>query len=154
MRRIGDLLDKTLKRFKLEERLRASRALTEWAEAVGPQIAAHTRAVEVAGKALLVQVDHSAWLAQLHLLRPMILERLNARLGEGTIKDLVLRIGSTTPTPRADTSAEATPGAIHESPSPLSPEELGQIDRAIEEVPDPGLRALLRALREKQGPAG
>ena len=154
MRRIGDLLDETLKRFKLEERLRASRALTEWAEAVGPQIAAHTRAVEVAGKALLVQVDHSAWLAQLHLLRPMILERLNARLGEGTIKDLVLRIGSTTPTPRAEAPAEATLDAIHESPSPLSPEELGRIDRAIEEVPDPGLRALLRALREKQSPAG
>jgi hypothetical protein len=148
VRRIGDLLDHTLKRFRLGERVRAHRAIGEWAEIVGPQVAGHARPTEVAGTTLVVQVDHSAWLAQLRLLSPVILERLNARLGEGTIRDIALRIGSAPPPRPPDASSAAAP----EAPPRLSPEEAGEIDRAIADVSDPSLRALLLELREKQDP--
>ena len=148
MRRIGDLLDATLKRLRLGDRIHAHRALGEWAETVGPQVAGHATPMEVAGTTLLVQVDHSAWLAQLRLLAPVILERLNTRLGAGTITHLVLRIGSAPPAGAPEPPA-AVPG---EQPPRLSPEEAREIDHAIEEVPDESLRALLRELREKQGP--
>ncbi len=146
MRRIGDLLDATLKRFHLGARMHAHRALAEWAHIVGPQVAAHARPIEVAGTTLHVQVDHSAWLAQLRLLSPVILEQLDARLGAGTITNLVLRIGSAAPPP----APEPVVGAREEPPT-LSPEEAREIDSAIAEVPDSSLRDLLQALRAKQG---
>jgi len=148
VRRIGDLLDATLKRFHLGARVHAHRALAEWAQIVGSQVAAHARPLEVAGTTLHVQVDHSAWLAQLRLLSPVILEQLDARLGAGTITDLVLRIGSAAPPAATD-----PPAAAREEPPALSPEEAREIDRAIEAVPDSPLRDLLQALRVKQGAA-
>jgi len=147
MRRVNDLLDQTLKRLRLGERVHAHGAIAQWAATVGPQVASHARALEVAGTTLHVQVDHSVWLAQLRLLAPVILEQINARLGAGTITDLDLRIGNTPP-PRAPEPPAASP---REEFPRLSPEEAREIDRAIAEVPDPTLRALLRDLREKQG---
>ena len=146
MRRIGDLLDDSLKRLGLVEPLRARGAIEQWEEIVGPQVAAHARALEVTGTILHVQVDHSAWLAQLRLLTPVILEQLNARLGEATISNVSLRIGSAPPAAHPGPPAAGAP----EPPPRLSPEESREIDRAIAGIPDPSLRALLQELRKKQ----
>ena len=49
-----------------------------WAEAVGPRVSQVTRAVEVRGRDLVVEVGSSAWMAELSMMRGMVLEKLNA----------------------------------------------------------------------------
>jgi len=53
-------------------------ALDEWADAVGPRIAAVTKAVEVRGEVLVVEVQSSAWMNELSMMGEMVLDRVNA----------------------------------------------------------------------------
>ena len=91
--RAGDLVDKMLKGFGLDERLQQYRALIIWEEVVGPQIAARTRPVRIRDGVLEVNVDQPTWMQQLQLMKPKILAQLNAELGKATIKDLYLKRG-------------------------------------------------------------
>ncbi|UCG53228.1 MAG: DUF721 domain-containing protein [Candidatus Latescibacterota bacterium] len=47
-----------------------------WAEVVGEEIAARTRAVRIDKGTLYVNVDHSAWTHELHFMEKEILKRL------------------------------------------------------------------------------
>lgn len=75
---VADVLREYLERTGLAESLERLGALDEWAEAVGPGVARVTRAVEVRGDELLVEVLSSAWIAELTMMKGLILERLNA----------------------------------------------------------------------------
>jgi hypothetical protein len=91
--RAGDLVDRLLKGFGLDDRLQQYRALIIWEEVVGPQIAAHTRPVRIRDGILEINVDQPTWMQQLQLMKPKILAQLNAELGKATIKDLFLKRG-------------------------------------------------------------
>ena len=67
-----------LDRTGLAESFARLRALDEWAGAVGPRVSRVTRPVEVRGDTLVVEVISSAWLAELSMMRGLILERVNA----------------------------------------------------------------------------
>ena len=91
--RAGDLVDKMLKGFGLDERLQQYRALIIWEDVVGPQIAARTRPVRIREGVLEVNVDQPTWMQQLQFMKPKILTQLNAELGKATVKDLYLKRG-------------------------------------------------------------
>ena len=75
---VADVLRGYLERTGLVESIERLGALEEWAEAVGPRVARVTRAVEVRGDELVVEVLSSAWIAELTMMKRLILERLNA----------------------------------------------------------------------------
>ena len=77
---IGDYLAKR----GLTKRLDLATAVERWAEVVGPRVAANAQAVAVgADNVLWVRVRSSPWAAELNLLAPKLLARLNAdRLGK------------------------------------------------------------------------
>ena len=81
----GDLVEKLLKGFGLDERLQQYRALIIWEEVVGPQIAARTRPIRIREGILEVNVDQPTWMQQLQLMKPKILTQLNAELGKATV---------------------------------------------------------------------
>jgi predicted nucleic acid-binding Zn ribbon protein len=56
-----------------------------WAEIVGPDLAAHTRPDGFAGGELAIAADSTAWATQVRLLASMLVRRLNSELGEGTV---------------------------------------------------------------------
>ena len=105
--RAGDLVDKMLKGFGLDERLQQYRALIIWEEVVGPQIAARTRPVRIREGVLEVNVDQPTWMQQLQLMKPKILAQLNAELGKASIKDLFLKRGKVNE--RVDKPVDAPP---------------------------------------------
>ncbi len=76
---IVDVLERIIEEKGLGDLLSRVGALDEWADAVGPGIAAVTRPVEVRGDELLVETLSSAWLNELSMLREPILERVNER---------------------------------------------------------------------------
>lgn len=103
----GDLVERLLKGFGLDERLQQYRALIIWEEVVGPQIAARTRPIRIREGILEINVDQPTWMQQLQLMKPKILAQLNAELGKATIKDLFLKRGKVHV--RADKQAEPPP---------------------------------------------
>ena len=74
-----------MKRGEVGERIAEASAVPEWAERVGPAIAAVTEPLRVSRGTLLVGVRSSAWLMELTLMEAEILERLNAGRGRGKI---------------------------------------------------------------------
>ncbi|MEV7519114.1 DUF721 domain-containing protein [Streptomyces sp. NPDC091371] len=65
--------------------------MERWPEIVGPDIAAHCEPERYEDRELLVRCDSSAWAAQLKLLAPQLVARLNADLGQGTVRLIKVR---------------------------------------------------------------
>jgi predicted nucleic acid-binding Zn ribbon protein len=75
---IRQVLDDWLAKSGLGKRLDVSQVVDRWAEVVGPQIAAVTRAEAVNAEGTLwVRVASSAWASELSLMAPRILGKLN-----------------------------------------------------------------------------
>ena len=76
--RLGDALGSWLARAGLSRRVGLAGVVEDWPGAVGPQIAAVTRAETVnADGTLWVRVTSSAWANELSLMTPRILAKLN-----------------------------------------------------------------------------
>ena len=75
---IRQVLDDWLAKSGMGKRLDVSQVVDRWAEVVGPQIAAVTRAEAVNAEGTLwVRVASSAWASELSLMAPRILGKLN-----------------------------------------------------------------------------
>jgi predicted nucleic acid-binding Zn ribbon protein len=62
-----------------------------WAEIVGADLAAHTKPDAFADGELAVTADSTAWATQVRLLAPMLVKRLNAELGDGSVRRVKVR---------------------------------------------------------------
>lgn len=84
----AEALQSWVKRTGFAGRLDLAAVVDRWPEAVGPQIAAATRALSVTPDGtLMVRVATHAWATELGLMTPRILTRLN-----GSRKGRVLRV--------------------------------------------------------------
>ena len=88
MRRLADVMPAALRDMGLESGLRGWQALTEWPQAVGPQIARRSRAVRFQDGVLWVEVEGSVWLHQLTVLKRDLIRKIGERIGPDTIRDL------------------------------------------------------------------
>ena len=76
---LADALTSYFKQAGLTKRVQQAGIIEEWAELVGPQIAAVTAPESVTPDGLLrVRVASAAWANELSLMSPRILARLNA----------------------------------------------------------------------------
>jgi len=145
----GEILGAALDRWGIGEEVRAHRVFAVWEDAVGPQVAAHAGPVKLRRGVLQVHVDQNGWLQQLVYLKPLLLEKINERLGYNAIADVQLRLGALSPQP----SARSCPTQAAESPPPLPPDAAARIGRDIDRIRDPALRDLLRRLLSRHLPA-
>jgi predicted nucleic acid-binding Zn ribbon protein len=88
---IGQVLDE----LGLEVASHAFRVGEHWGDAVGPEVARHSRPVGMRGRVLEVAVDSSVWCQHLQMRRRDILDALAARLGDDAPHDLRFRVGYT-----------------------------------------------------------
>ncbi|TMA22452.1 MAG: DUF721 domain-containing protein [Deltaproteobacteria bacterium] len=93
---------------------RFSRALTPiplqaWMDAVGPFLSARTRPTALSRGILHVAVADHRWRDQIDAARALILRRLNARLGPGTVRGF--QFG---PLPATDLRATEAPATLRE----------------------------------------
>src|SRR5262249_42962554 len=61
------------------------------AQIVGADLAAHTVPEGLAGGELTISADSTAWATQLRLLAAQLVHRLNAELGDGTVRRVKVR---------------------------------------------------------------
>jgi predicted nucleic acid-binding Zn ribbon protein len=87
---ISGVLPALLRELGLEAGIMGWRAVREWPDAVGPQVARRARAVSFQTGTLFVEVDGSAWLQELSILKRDLVRRVNQRLGASIVQDISL----------------------------------------------------------------
>jgi predicted nucleic acid-binding Zn ribbon protein len=90
-----------------QERAAMGSVFGRWAEIVGQDLAAHTRPDSFADGELAVTADSTAWATQVRLLASVLVARLNAELGQGTVRRVKVR----GPAPPRQRGAWRVPGS-------------------------------------------
>ncbi len=106
-------------------------ACAGWHTAVGKKVAAHTRAISLAGNHLTVEVEDAIWQRQLYVLKGQILKRLEEILGPSVVREIEFRVS---PRRRLPGRAEAPRRAVDEA----------------DQIQDPVLRAIYRQQRPRK----
>lgn len=88
---LGEAIRKLLAERGWQQQAAVGSALGRWAEIVGPELAAHTRAEGLTDGELVVVADSTAWATQLRLLASTLVRRLNTELGDNTVKRVKVR---------------------------------------------------------------
>ena len=77
-KQVKEALQKYLEKSGIGEQIEAASVVPEWAQLVGPAIAAVTTPMRVHEKTLIVGVRSSAWMNELKMMEREIISRLNA----------------------------------------------------------------------------
>ena len=139
--RLSYTLGSMLKARGLGSRLSEYRIFGQWEKAVGPAIARHAQPQAVRGKKLTLIVDSPAWMQQLSLLKPEIIEKVNSTLGKKTINDITLRIG--------EVESRAEPPEEPPVRNFLSEAEREKIEDYVRGISDPDIREAVSRVIEK-----
>lgn len=87
---LQSLLESVVADLGLGPKLLESRALLAWAEVAGPALASQTKALRVQRGRMEVAVPSAVWRTHLSFVRQDLVERLNQRLGQNVVRELVL----------------------------------------------------------------
>jgi predicted nucleic acid-binding Zn ribbon protein len=139
--RLSNTLGSMLKARGLGSRLSEYRIFGQWEKAVGPVIARHAQPQAVRGKKLTLVVDSPAWMQQLSLLKPEIVEKVNSTLGNKTINDITLRIG--------EVESRAEPPEETPVLNVLNQTERDKIKDHVRGISDPDIREAISRVIEK-----
>jgi predicted nucleic acid-binding Zn ribbon protein len=137
--RIADAIAGMFARLGIEARLREHEVFRVWPAAVGPAIARHAEPQSLKQGRLLVHATDSVWLHQLSMMRHRILDALNGRLGAGSVRELVLRVGEVAPHP----GPAPAPSSASVPPDPV---RLQEIEIMLAPLKDEETRAAFRRL--------
>jgi len=141
MLKLSAILNRILKAHGLENRLSEYRVLSQWEKAVGTVIAHHAQPQAIQGKKLTLTVDSSAWMQQLSLLKPEIIEKVNNHYGRKVIADITLKLGELT--------ASVGPSELPPVQVILSQEDRALITTCLQEVHDRDIQQSIRRVIEK-----
>ncbi len=140
--RLSSSLDGLLKSYGFGSKLNEYRVFGKWDKAVGAAIALHARPLAVRGTKLSLVVDSPAWMQQLSLMKPQLIEKVNQMLGRDVIKDITLKLGE------IELPQKKEP-AYRPAPVKLDAETMQQIDGYVKDLEDEETRDALRRLIEK-----
>lgn len=112
-----------------------------WEQIAGPLLAGKISPSRIRHGILTVHVPNASWAQELQLAKPVLLGKIETFLGEETVRDIRFIVGpgfpaEEKPHPEAETTDR---NPLHPLKSP----------KEIEEIPDPELRNLLRAILDK-----
>lgn len=139
--RLGEVLNKSLKRLQLAPRLDEYGVWPVWNDVVGNPIARNAQPEKIRNGTLFVKVTSPVWMQQLQFMKDLITEKLNQRLGTPVVRNIFFVVG------RVETDATEAEGqpAAQPAPEPREPE----IDEEfLKSLTDPEIRhAFKRLLR-------
>jgi predicted nucleic acid-binding Zn ribbon protein len=91
---MGDVLARYLDTSGLGKNLATASVLTDWAERVGPGIAAVTTPAGLQDQTLFVAVATSAWMMELNMMKHDLIKRINSGRKEGQIRHIVFQMAA------------------------------------------------------------
>ena len=139
--KVSFTLDKLLSKRGLGGRLKEYRVFGQWEKIVGKVIARHARPQSVRGKRLSVIVDSNAWMQQLSMLKPDIIQKVNRSMGKDAIAGITLKLG--------EVAVSETPSRERRVPVRLSNEEKIKVEEYVKNVQDDEAREVIKRVIEK-----
>lgn len=139
MERLKEIIDQSLKRLDLVERLTDYEVWPIWNEIVGRTVARNAQPEKIRNGTLFVKVTSSTWMQQLQYMKEMITEGLNKRLGRETVKNIFYVVGKVR-------FEEAEP--VNTSTDGQPPAQPGaKLDvKELDSIKDPAIRQSLQRL--------
>ena len=137
--KLGEVLDKSLKRLDPTGRLGEYGVWPIWNEAVGDMIARNAQPEKIRQGTLFVKVSSPVWMQQLQYLKETIAEKINRELGKEVVKNIFFVIGKVEAKAAGEANEKPEPPVSSVSPLKLDEETLGSIK-------DPELRRALKRL--------
>ena len=95
-------LSRITRRAGWSERLGAAQVAAAWADIVGEELTAHCEPVRLAGRVLTVRAASPVWATQLRYLTTQLVERTDAVLGPGSVREVNITVGRLGSTPTGD----------------------------------------------------
>ncbi len=135
---IRSILESTLKGLEVDAQLKAYSIWGAWREIVGESLADQTQPRAIRNHILFMDVSHSTWIQQLQFLKPKLLEKINAFLGEPLLQDIRFRMGKIPP-PRSP--------RVEDDPwhgETLDEETVRQLESVLQKIGDTDVRESLR----------
>lgn len=137
--RLGDVLEKSLKRLELATRLDEYGVWPVWNDVVGKSIARNAQPEKIRNGTLFVKVASPVWMQQLQYMKEMIAEKLNLRLKSEVVKNIffvVGRVGGQSP----EGQSEAPPPPPSEAPQHAPDEQF------LDSIKDPDIKQAFQRL--------
>ena len=89
-KQLGDVVEKLLKAYGLEEKMKELDLVEAWPDLMGKAVAHRTKRIEIKYKKLLLSIDSSVMREELHHGKQVIIERVNQFMGKEVIHDVWL----------------------------------------------------------------
>lgn len=83
---LGEALENVIEQRGWGTEVNVYLLLGRWSELVGDAVAQHSKPEAYRDRVVVVRTSSTNWAAQLRLMAPQILARMNASLGDGTVK--------------------------------------------------------------------
>jgi hypothetical protein len=135
--KLGQVLEKSLKRLELSAHLDEYGVWPIWNEVVGPTIARNAQPERIRNGTLFVKVTSPVWMQQLQYMKEMIAERLNQRLGTDTVRNIFFVVGRVDP---KTVDAASKPATMSPAAEPVPNEDF------LSSVEDPEIRQAFKRL--------
>ncbi|MFB3884102.1 MAG: DciA family protein [Thermodesulfobacteriota bacterium] len=135
---IHSVLEQILRSLEIDVPLKSYTIWGAWKEIVGDSVALQAQPRAIRNRILFIDVSHSTWMQQLQFLKPTLLEKINAFLGQPLLQDIRFRLGKIS-------QAVSLPPRVN----PLEEEKLGnatlnQIESVLQKIEDQEVRKSLR----------
>ncbi len=137
--RLGDVLDKSLKRLELASRLDEYGIWPVWNDVVGKSIAYNAQPEKIRNGTLFVKVASPVWMQQLQYMKEMIAEKLNRRLKSEVVKNIFFVVGRVGGETVVDES-KSPPSEAAKLPTPNAD------DQFLDSIEDPEIKQAFRKL--------
>jgi predicted nucleic acid-binding Zn ribbon protein len=132
-RPLAGVMQDSLTGSGLAERLREAEIWRVWPEVVGSTLAGRAQPLRIINGTLTVAVSSAPWIQELRFMTAMMKEKLNLRLGDEVVKEIVLKAGRVIQPP-----AEV-PEKIH-AILPLTSRQQALIENESASITDPETR--------------
>lgn len=142
MYELRSVIDKTLKRLGLKNRLSEFSIMENWDIIVGSNIAKHTSVHSMHGGVLFVLVDNPVWMHNLSMNALNIKKKLNSSIGAKVVKEIRFKAGNLPEKQKEYLNAEHEQASIEKLPKNV----VQAIDEMVRDIPDQELRSVTAAL--------
>lgn len=135
--KISELLNSSLSHLGITARLKEYALKKIWAEVVGPALVVKACAHNLIGTVLYCNVCSTAWLTEFTYQKPVLIAKLNEKLGRGTVTEIIFKLGKVS-------LFEFKPEPIAPVKHALTEEEKRTIDDTVKTIKDETLKEAVK----------
>ena len=85
---LGDIIEKLMKAYKLDDKMKEYDLNEAWPELMGKAVAHRTKSIKIKNKTLHLQIDSAVMREELHSGKQVIIERVNQFMKKEVINDV------------------------------------------------------------------